>query len=88
MGPGVLAGAADLGNALAATRGCNNSPSRSSLASGSCGPRKPRGRVPFTGAPAHRLQHNSGSGARLVAAQAKRQGLEPPLRDPEARFRR
>jgi hypothetical protein len=88
MGPGVLAGAADLGDALMASRGCSSSPSCSSSAGMACGPRQPRGRVPFSGAPAHRLQHSSGSVSRPVAAHARRQGNEPPLRDPEARFRR
>ena len=88
MGPGVLAGAADLGDALISSRGCSGSPLCSSMANMSSAPRQPRSRVPFSGAPAHRLQHSSGSVGRPVAAHARRQGNEPPLRDPEARFRR
>ena len=88
MGPGVLAGAADLGDALISSRACGSSPSCSSSAGMAGGPRQPRGRVPFSGTPAHRLQRNSGSVNRSVAAHARRQDNEPPLRDPEARFRR
>ena len=88
MGPGVLTGAADLGDALTLTRGYNSVPVCSSLAGMGAGPRQPRGRVPFSGVPAHRPQHGIGSPARPVAAQARKQGSEAPLRDPEARFRR
>jgi hypothetical protein len=86
MGPGVLAGAADLGDALMASRSCSSSSSCSSPAGTACGPRQPRGRVPFSGA--HRRQHSGGSVSRPVAAHARRQDNEQPLRDPEARFRR
>jgi chlorophyllide a oxygenase len=82
-----LAGAADLSDALSGLRRHSNAPGSSGAGGLAAGARQPQNRRAFSGV-RRKLQQYTSEAGRAPLPHAVKQNVEPPLRDPESRFRR